>query len=346
MALTDYRIVERALGLVAGVRETSEHTTWDKFAPKVTGLKARSGLYAVEDIRNWYGDPDAPDEVAPGAPYTPVIRQPITSGTYATKRRGYSDVLTREDILESERGGLDGMDLVERSQRTIQAVVDQKMEAELFELLLDTTNTPFATTTLANLAAALSDAATGTFWDAAGANPLNDLIGLADVIYRTSGVKPNGLMLSYDAALIAALNADVRGYVGTTSAGIASGGARQLTMTEVSEIINRVVFGGAGTVMVMSALANTANLGQAASLSVRGSGTAWMGRVGSANATITANGVTMDPVSIAYLEFEAWERGQEQLRQNRGQEIYMGVDAVNQAIDLTTGYHVSNLLSP
>lgn len=343
MALTPYRIAERALGLVSGHFPGEEAFIWNSFLPTVNNLPATSGLYAVEDQANYFGNPDFKAGIGDLEPHPEVIVGDLTSGTYQTKIRGAKSLIARDWLTDAQ----DGISVMERHTNKVRRNVWIQQEVSLNNLLLDTTAAAALWPDAA--LAALGGPAAGVKWSTvATSDPIADLIATKDAIYQQSGVMPDSLLMSYDVAMWASVNPQVRGYVGSSAAGIASGGSLHLTFDDLAATLNRVLFGGAGKVEILSALRNTVNpaLPIVAGTNIQpiSTDTYWMGKLGDPQATVNGQTVTMDPVAAARLEFGGWMQATEELDEDRGVKVYGHLRDVQQLINANLGYLVTDVV--
>lgn len=187
----------------------------DQIFEKVN-IPERSGTLLIENTRNFMGSPDLDLERAPGASRTMIGSFDRTNLTYKAKIYSASDSIAMEDIEDSQYPGSEEARIVRKVARTMKLAKEKRAADLLF--------------TAANFAAgSKSDAnaitgGSGVKFNAAGAEPLSDLHIVKDLVFANShGINPDTLILGRDVFRELARNPEMRGYVGDTAKGVASG---------------------------------------------------------------------------------------------------------------------------
>jgi hypothetical protein len=178
----------------------------DKICENIT-IPERSGTLLLEETRNFMGAGAGLDlERAPGSSRTSIGGFDRSSTTFKAKIYGAQDSIAMEDILDSQYPGSEE----QRIARKVARVMKLAREKRFADVLFD--STAFATSTPA------------TKFDAAGAEPLTFLHELKDTLFAAAhGINPDSLIFGRDVFRQLARNPEIRGYVGSTSNGLASG---------------------------------------------------------------------------------------------------------------------------
>jgi len=340
MATNSSRIVERLLSLVTGAFHGEELYIWPDVLTIISGVKARSGLIAVESALSFLGDPDARTigdlELAP----TGVLGD-LTSVEYSTANyaRGYP--LSRSQLTEMSRGGLDGMPIIDRATSMTKRVVWTQLEVALAALLMDSATTPFTATALAALPG-LGYGGLGTKWSLAAAEPLTDLRAMYDVVRASSnGLTPDTIVFAYDVYRAASNNAEMRSFIGSSAAGIASGN-RALNESEFIEVVKTTV--EVENVFIMRAKKNTANLGRAVVSGDIATDSIWIGIRGDAQPVVSSGGISVNPTAAAFVEFEPFNSFRETLSEKRGEKVISRLTGDFNAISVELGHNFNTIL--
>jgi len=336
-----YEIVEKLLTQVEGAFPEEASYKWREALPIIGQLPASSGLFAVEGAVNFMGDVNAQGGVAPLETLPVVDVVPATSGSYSCTKYGFSHPIAEEDIKNES----DGMPIVEKAAKVIKRTVWTQLEAQVAALTISKGTTPFGTATLANFKIA-NPLANGTSWQTVGSDPVTDLLIQMDAVrILGNGVVPDTLHLDYDAARAMTLNANVRGYL--TDGVVAAGtGSRQLTFGQLESVLNDVLFGGKGKVVIFEGMYNSANHAKAVVGANFGtSGSAWMGRTLNADPIFKGGKVEVSPVAAATFLWEDFSTGLDEMRHGIGMDAYGKINAGIQMTDVNLGYLVSDLLA-
>lgn len=171
----------------------------------------RSGTLLVENTRNFMGAGAGLDlERAPGSSRTSIGGFDRTSQTFKAKIYSASDSIAMEDIFDSQYPGSEEARIAKKVARVMK-LAREKRAADLL----------FGTSNFNN------DNATNEFgskFNAAGAEALSFLHELKDTVFEAAhGINPDTLIFGRQLFRELARNPEVRGYVGTSANGIASG---------------------------------------------------------------------------------------------------------------------------
>lgn len=193
-------------GLVAEAIPSDAQLIADK-ALEAIKIPERSGTLLVEETRNFMGAGTGLDlERAPGASRAMIGGFDRSSQTFKAKIYSASDSIAMEDIFDSQYAGSEEA----RIARKVSRVLKLDREKRLADVL-------FNTSTFNNSAAASA-------FNAAGAEPLSELFDLKDTVFEAShGINPDTLILGRQCFRALAKNPEVRGFVGDSTLGVASG---------------------------------------------------------------------------------------------------------------------------
>jgi hypothetical protein len=255
-------------------------------------IPERSGTLLIENTRNFMGATSLDLERAPGASRAMLGSFDRSNLTYKAKIYSASDSIAMEDIFDSQYPGSEE----ERMARKVGRAMKLAKEKRAADLLFDTNN--FTNTSTA----AGIPGGKGSQFNAAGAEPLSDLHIVKDLVFAQShGINPDTLILGREVFRELARNPEMRGYVGDSTAGIASGN-RLLSDQAVIEVLRTVL--GIPNVYVGAARRETANAGQASSESyIWNSETIFMGIMKGSDAIVSKSG-NVKAMPVAALDFE------------------------------------------
>lgn len=171
----------------------------------------RSGTLLVENTRNFMGAGAGLDlERAPGSSRASIGGFDRTSQTFKAKIYSASDSIAMEDIFDSQYPGSEEARIAKKVARVMK-LAREKRAADLL----------FGT---ANFEDNDSTAQFGGKFNAAGAEALSYLHELKDTVFENAhGINPDTLVFGRQLFRELARNPEVRGYVGTSTNGIASG---------------------------------------------------------------------------------------------------------------------------
>ena len=171
----------------------------------------RSGTLLIEQTRNFMGAGAGLDlERAPGADRASIGGFDRSSTTFKALIYSAKDSIAMEDIIDSQYPGSEE----QRIAKKVARVMKLAKEKRAADLLFGTSNFNNSSST----------ASFGGKFNASGAEPLSYLHQLKDTVFANAhGINPDTLVMGRDLFRALARNPEVRGYVGTSSAGIASG---------------------------------------------------------------------------------------------------------------------------
>lgn len=173
----------------------------------------RSGTLLLEQTRNFMGAGAGLDlERAPGSDRVSIGGFDRSSMTFKALIYSAKDSIAMEDIIDSQYPGSEE----QRTAKKVARVMKLAKEKRAADLLFNTANFTGYTAT--------STATFGGKFNAAGAEPLSYLHQLKDTVFANAhGIAPDTLVMGRDVFRALARNPEVRGYVGSSAQGIASG---------------------------------------------------------------------------------------------------------------------------
>ena len=299
----------------------------DKVIENIT-IPERSGTLLLEETRNFMGAGAGLDlERAPGASRTTIGGFDRTSTTFKAKIYAASDSIAMEDIFDSQYPGSEE----QRMARKVSRVMKLAREKRCADVLFDST--------------AFNTSSPATKYDAAGAEPLTNLHELKDTVFAAAhGINPDTMILGRDVFRVLARNPEVRGYVGTSGAGIAAGN-RILNDEAVIAVLRDVL--GIPNIHVGQARQDTAVPGATSSESYIWNGeTIFMGILRGSDAIVQkSGGVKAMPVAALNFQFGNMVAGQYDSLDKTRRYVYAEEVQSFQAIDSTLGHVLTNTLA-
>jgi hypothetical protein len=291
----------------------------------------RSGTLLVENTRNFMGAGAGLDiERAPGSSRASIGGFDRTSQTFKAKIYSASDSIAMEDIFDSQYPGSEEGRIAKKVARVMK-LAREKRAADLL----------FGT---ANFNNNNSTAEFGSKFNAAGAEGLSFLHELKDTVFEAAhGINPDTLIFGRQLFRELARNPEVRGYVGDSSSGIASGN-RILNDEAVIAVLRDVL--GIPNIHVGQARQETAVPGATSSESYIWTGDSlFMGILRGSDAIVQKSGnVKGMPVAALNLAFSDMVSGQyDSLDKTRR---YVWGEEVNtfHAVDSTLGRIITDCL--
>ena len=299
----------------------------DKICENIT-IPERSGTLLLEETRNFMGAGAGLDlERAPGSSRTSIGGFDRSSTTFKAKIYGAQDSIAMEDILDSQYPGSEE----QRIARKVARVMKLAREKRFADVLFD--STAFATSTPA------------TKFDAAGAEPLTFLHELKDTVFAAAhGINPDSLIFGRDVFRQLARNPEIRGYVGSTSSGLASGN-RILNDEAVLSVLRDVL--GIPNVYVGQVRQDNAVPGATSSEAYIWNGESiFMGILKGSDAIVQKSGnVKGMPVAALNFQFGNMVAGQYDSLDKTRRYVYAEEVHAVQAIDSTLGHVVTDCLT-
>ena len=291
----------------------------------------RSGTLLVENTRNFMGAGAGLDiERAPGSSRASIGGFDRTSQTFKAKIYSASDSIAMEDIFDSQYPGSEEGRIAKKVARVMK-LAREKRAADLL----------FGT---ANFNNNNSTAEFGSKFNVAGAEGLSFLHELKDTVFEAAhGINPDTLIFGRQLFRELARNPEVRGYVGDSSNGIASGN-RILNDEAVIAVLRDVL--GIPNIHVGQARQDTAVPGATSSESYIWTGDSlFMGILRGSDAIVQKSGnVKGMPVAALNLAFSDMVSGQyDSLDKTRR---YVWGEEVNtfHAVDSTLGRIITDCL--
>ena len=299
----------------------------DKICENIT-IPERSGTLLLEETRNFMGAGAGLDlERAPGSSRTSIGGFDRSSTTFKAKIYGAQDAIAMEDILDSQYPGSEE----QRIARKVARVMKLAREKRFADVLFDS--------------AAFANSTPATKFDAAGAEPLTFLHELKDTLFKAAhGINPDSLIFGRDVFRQLARNPEIRGYVGSTSSGLASGN-RILNDEAVIAVLRDVL--GIPNIHVGQALKDNAVPGAASSEAYIWNGeTIFMGILRGSDSIVQMSGrVRAMPVAALNFEFGSRVSGQYDSTDGLRRTVWADEYHTVQAIDSTLGHVVTNCLT-
>jgi hypothetical protein len=291
----------------------------------------RSGTLLVENTRNFMGAGAGLDlERAPGSSRASIGGFDRSSQTFKAKIYSASDSIAMEDIFDSQYPGSEEARIAKKVAR----VMKLAREKRAADLLFNT----------ANFEDNDSTAQFGGKFNAVGAEALSYLHELKDIVFENAhGINPDTLIFGRQLFRELARNPEVRGYVGTSASGIASG-ERILNDEAVIAVLRDVL--GIPNIFVGQARQDTAVPGATSSESYIWTGDSlFMGILRGSDAIVQKSGnVKGMPVAALNLSFNDMVSGQyDSLDKTRR---YVWGEEVNtfHAVDSTLGFVLTDCL--
>lgn len=299
----------------------------DKICENIT-IPERSGTLLLEETRNFMGAGAGLDlERAPGSSRTSIGGFDRSSTTFKAKIYGAQDSIAMEDILDSQYPGSEE----QRIARKVARVMKLAREKRFADVLFDS--------------AAFANSTPAIKFDAAGAEPLTFLHELKDTVFASAhGINPDSLIFGRDVFRQLARNPEIRGYVGSTSSGLASGN-RILNDEAVLSVLRDVL--GIPNVYVGQARQDNAVPGATSDEAyIWNRESIFMGILKGSDAIVQKSGnVKGMPVAALNFQFGSMVAGQYDSLDKTRRYVYAEEVHAVQAIDSTLGHVVTNCLT-
>ena len=301
----------------------------EKVMYKIEGAQS-SGTFLKENTRNYMGVASGLDaQRASGSAFARISTFDRTSIEYQVENFGLSHEIPYEDIRDSQYGAEET-----RAAEIVKRAMDLAREDRCASVLFNASN--FQTDTAGNIF--------GGFVDAAGTKAYDGLRTLRDTVFKNANTDPDTLILGHDVFQAFCKNPDIRGYLGTSTAGIASGG-RSLSEEACLQILRQEL--NIPFVYVASARKDSAIPGGSSSNAfIWDSETIFCGRLQGTN-ELKQNSGNIKGAAVAALNFE-----NESLTADAEDEWSRNVCVVRamerhvyKVIDSNTGFVVTNCLA-
>jgi len=294
-------------------------------------IPERSGTLLLEESRNFMGAGAGLDlQRAPGSSRATIGGFDRTSQTYKALIYAANDSIAMEDIFDSQYPGSEEARLAKKVSRVLKLAREKRAA----DLLFGTGNFNNASCT----------AEFGGKFNAAGATALSDLHELKDTVFAAAhGINPDSLIFGREVFRQLARNPEVRGYVGSSAAGIASGNLI-LNDEAVIAVLRDVL--GIPNVYVGQARQDTAVPGATASESYIWTGDSlFMGILHGSDAIVQKSGnVKGMPVAALNLSFQDMVAGQYDSNDKTRRYVYGEEVGVFHAVDSTLGRIITDCL--
>jgi len=294
-------------------------------------IPERSGTLLLEETRNFMGAGAGLDlERAPGSSRATIGGFDRSSQTYKALIYGASDSIAMEDIFDSQYPGSEEARLAKKVSRVIKLAREKRCADLLFGTANFTNNN--------------STAQFGEKFNAAGATPLTHLHTLKDTVFANAhGINPDSLVFGRALFRQLAKNPEVRGYVGSSTAGIASGNLI-LNDEAVISVLRDVL--GIPNIYVGQALQDTAVPGATSSESaIWTDDVLFMGILRGSDAIVQKSGnVKGMPVGALNLSFNSVVAGQYDSLDKTRRYVYAEEVGKFHAVDSTLGFILTDCL--
>jgi hypothetical protein len=294
-------------------------------------IPERSGTLLLEESRNFMGAGAGLDlERAPGSSRATIGGFDRSSQTYKAKIYAAADSIAMEDIFDSQYPGSEEARIAKKVAR----VLKLGREKRAADLLFGTAN--FNNDTCTN--------EFGGKFNVAGAEPLSNLHELKDTVFAAAhGINPDTLIMGREVFRQLARNPEMRGYVGDSSAGIASGN-RLLNDEAVIAVLRDVL--GIPNIYVGQARQDTAVPGATANESyIWTADSLFMGILHGSDAIVQKSGnVKGMPVAALNLSFNDMVAGQYDSLDKTRRYVYAEEVNVFHAVDSTLGRIITDCL--
>ena len=270
-------------------------------------------------------------ERAPGSERQSIGGFDRSSTTFKAKIYSARDSIAMEDILDSQYPGSEEARIARKVARVMKLAKEQRAASLLFgtgNFNNDTSTNEF----------------TGKF-NAAGATPLTYLDQLKDTVFAAvHGINPDTLIFGRDLFRNIARNPEVRGYVGSSAAGIASGGDRILNDQAVIDVLRDVL--GIPNIYVGAARRDTAVAGATAAESyIWTADSLFCGILRGADAIVQkSGGVKAMPAAALNFQFGSMIAGQYDSIDSIARYVYSEEVQTFQALDATYGRIITDCL--
>ena len=294
-------------------------------------IPERSGTLLLEESRNFMGAGAGLDlERAPGSSRATIGGFDRSSQTYKAKIYGASDSIAMEDIFDSQYPGSEEARIAKKVSRVVK-LAREKRAADLL----------FGTGNFNNGDCGVTF---GEKFNATGAQPLSHLHSLKDTVFANAqGINPDTLVFGRALFRELARNPEVRGYVGSSAQGIASGNLI-LNDEAVISVLRDVL--GIPNIYVGQALQDTAVPGATSSEApIWTDDVLFMGILRGSDAIVQKSGnVKGMPVGALSLSFNDMVAGQYDSLDRTRRYVYAEEVGTFHAVDSTLGFILTDCL--
>lgn len=292
-------------------------------------VEARSGTITIENARTFMGDPSVSGERAPGAARARIQSKAPSTDTFLCGIYGYEDSIPMQDLRDWSHPG----DLEDRQMEILANVAAIKRELRLKDALFNGSN--FNTVACASITNG-----SGAKFSAAGGEPISDLSLIRDEARANAhGIMPDTLILGYDVVSAISRNAEARGFLGDTSAGLASG-SRVMMLSEVPQMLSNIL--GIPNVYVgASRYEGVRQGGTSAEVDVWADGV-WMGNLRGGNPIASGNRVRVSAVGLADFVYEEDNAGRYDTPDMVARNIWLEHIHQYKVLDSNQGYYISD----
>ena len=324
-------VKELVQGIMGAAIPPESQLIHSKVMQKVLDAKP-SGTFLKENSRNYMGAAAGIDpQRAPGSAFARLSTSDRSTIEYTVENYGLSREVAFEDINDSQYGDEEryAADMVRRAMLLAK-------EKRCADLLFTASN--FETDTAGNVL--------GGFVDAAGTKAFDGLRTLRDTVFKNAhGIQPDSMIFGHDVFQALCKNIDMRGYVGTIGAGVASGG-RSLREDALLTIISQELM--IPNVYVASARRDTAVPGATSSeAAIWNTETIFCGILKSNTDFVRQNSGNIKGRPIAALDFENQElTGDAEDEWSRNSRVVRAMERhVYKVIDPKLGFVLTNCLA-
>lgn len=290
---------------------------------------ARSGTLLIEESRNYSGAGAGQSfERAPGADRIRLSGFDRSSTTFNAKTQSASDVISMQEIEDSQYPGSEEQRLVKKLGRAMMINREKLAANLLFDSSTFTTVTP------------------STKFDAAGGQPLDFLHSnpIETVIANAQGIQPDSMILGYDVFRALQRNPEIRGIAGGGQATGFTDGRLILTHEETLRVLRDKL--SIPNIYIGQGRHDTAVKGATSSSSlIWNNESIWIGILKGSDAVTNRQGVKLMPTAALCFRWKALVSGQfDDLAMTR-REVYADEDFEYKVIDSNYGVLVNNCLT-
>lgn len=292
-------------------------------------VQARTGTVTIENPRSFMGDPSLSAERAPGAKRAKIQSAAPTTDTFSCKIYAGEDSIPMQDLRDWAHPG----DLEDRQVEILANALAIKEEKRLRDALFNGSN--FQTVACASI----TDGA-GQKFSHADAKPISDLTRIRDELRASAhGIKPDSLIIGYDVAANMARNAEVRGFLGSVSNGLASG-ERVMPHSEVVNMLRQIL--EIPNVYIGSSRYEANRQGDSSSEVDMWADGLWMGNLRGGNPVASGNRVRVSAVGLVKFEYAAGLAGMYDSRDGILRNLWLEDIHQYKPLDSNQGYYVSD----
>lgn len=292
-------------------------------------VQVRSGTLTIENARSFMGDPSLSAERASGAPRARIQSSAPTTDTFKCLIYGGEECIPTQDLRDWSHPG----DLEDRQVEILANALAIKEEKRLRDALFNGSN--FNTVACASI----TDGA-GQKFSHADAKPISDLTRVRDEFRGNAhGIKPDTLIIGYDVASNMGRNAEVRGFLGSVSNGLASG-ERVMPHSELLVMLRQIL--EIPNVYIGESRYESNRQGDSSSEVDMWADGVWMGNLRGGNPIASGNRVRVTATGLVKFEYAANLAGKYDSPDGINRHLWL--EDINQykVLDANQGYYISD----